>query len=687
MKRRSIMFSIILFVVIISSVIMISQTFIGTRQALSVLDKGIRKNLQIDVEKGAMEIENNLSYIENLASIISKNYQAMEKYDENVILSNIGEYIKDNPLIYGSGLWLEPFVMGSDKKYYGPYVYFDGGKRIITWEYGDEEYDYFTYDWYKDGINYSEDVHWTEPYLDEVSGVIMQTITGKIKKDGKTIGVSTVDIGINSLDEYVKNIKVGKNGYAFLITEEGFYLGTPFEEKNLKVKITDDESMSFGNEIMNSSKSQVINTDITGENSFISFAAVGKTGMKLVLVMPVSEVMQETNSFTLISIIVVIVALTVLIIALYIIIKKVIVIPVRKLTDVSIKIANGDLRKDENYTAQETEEGNNNEIFILGNSLLRMQDSLFHTFESISAASEKINKSSIDLASIAEEQSASAEELNAQSETVESNVENTSATIREVNSGVEEVATSAQNVSSISQILSVQSNGTTTAAQDGKRLLVDITESIVDASKQAKYTQKLVNELSGNAKNVEEIVDTISSIAEQTNLLALNAAIEAARAGEAGKGFAVVADEIRKLAEESKSSTGNIANILKEIQSGAEGVNSATVKTVEIVNKVSEQGEKIAYQFNTILNNVEEISSMVSDMSGTAEEQSASSEEMASAMDQASGAISNISEEMKQMNSAVESQVQGAEQVNRSAEELKLLSEKLEELLMRFRLK
>ncbi|MFN3329169.1 MAG: methyl-accepting chemotaxis protein, partial [Fervidobacterium pennivorans] len=178
----------------------------------------------------------------------------------------------------------------------------------------------------------------------------------------------------------------------------------------------------------------------------------------------------------------------------------------------------------------------------------------------------------------------------------------------------------------------------------------------------------------------------INSIAEQTNLLALNAAIEAARAGEAGRGFAVVADEIRKLAEESKQATENIANILRGIVDNSMKASDATKETVEIVNKAYNESDLVKSQFEQILQSIVRMSQMTENLAASAQEQSAAAEEMSSAMDSASKSMVSVVEQMNEVTMAIKQQADAISNVARTAENLDAVAEKLVETVRRFKI-
>lgn len=326
------------------------------------------------------------------------------------------------------------------------------------------------------------------------------------------------------------------------------------------------------------------------------------------------------------------------------------------------------------------------EIGTMTNMLEKMQENLKSMIVSLASQTKKIEENSTNLAAISQEQFASAEELYDQSRNIESHTQNTAASVEEVTSGIEEVAASAQDVSTLSMELAEQVNEAEKVVNKGKEEIKTQQDMILIVNEQNNKAVQLVTNVSDKADNVQEIVNTISSIAEQTNLLALNAAIEAARAGEAGKGFAVVADEIRKLAEESQTASGNIEKILKTINISSVKANEAVQKTTGLFRDFKDISGNLVSEFNQISENMGNITQRVESLTGAAQEQSASSEEMSSSMDVSAKSIAEISDQLEVMTGAVEQQESSSKLVSNSAQELSMLVEVLENEIGRFRL-
>jgi methyl-accepting chemotaxis protein len=286
-------------------------------------------------------------------------------------------------------------------------------------------------------------------------------------------------------------------------------------------------------------------------------------------------------------------------------------------------------------------------------------------------------------------------------------VQTTSATATRMAAGVEEVASNANQVASASQQTKV-------AAEHGGQAVRETTAAMAEIQLVVGQAASKVRELGTLGQKIGAVVETIDDIAEQTNLLALNAAIEAARAGEHGKGFAVVADEVRKLAERSGRETKQIAELIAQVQTGtkeavaamdsgaakvelgsqkADQAGQALQEILEAVQATVRQVGEIASSSQEMARGARSVTDAMHSISAVVEQSTASTEEMSAQANQVTNSIQSIAAVSEQQSAATE-QVSASteqmsaqvEQMSAQAQELAATAEQLKSLVARFKL-
>ncbi|MFS1517082.1 methyl-accepting chemotaxis protein [Bacillus sp. SM2101] len=306
------------------------------------------------------------------------------------------------------------------------------------------------------------------------------------------------------------------------------------------------------------------------------------------------------------------------------------------------RLAEGDLtsRLDENRT------GSLKPIAI---SINEMSDEWHQLITKVYDVSIQVSERSQELSSSTEMNNRATEQIALALQGVASGTDNqlsktasTSQFMSDISSGINQVASSIQSVARLTETTNKQANLGTEAVTKTAAQMTQIQQ-------QAAFASEIVNKFGEKSKAIGKIVTLITEIAEQTNLLALNAAIEAARAGEHGKGFAVVADEVRKLAEQSGSATEDIRKLIEEIQFEADkAVQSMIEGKTDVTNGLSLINQT-GQAFNEIAKMIEEIATQSTEVSTTVEHVNASannivvaSEEIVNIAEQSSANTQNV---------------------------------------------
>lgn len=315
------------------------------------------------------------------------------------------------------------------------------------------------------------------------------------------------------------------------------------------------------------------------------------------------------------------------------------------------RIAGGDLTQPIVSTSSD-------EAGLLLDALSNMQDGLKSTIQQIASASDQ-------LASAAEELSAVTNESTRGLTRQNDEIQQAATAVNQMTAAVEEVARNAVSTSEASKTA-------TEDAVDGRGQVDHTVKGITTMVHEITESTEAVSELAGHVREISKVLDVIRSIAEQTNLLALNAAIEAARAGEQGRGFAVVADEVRALAHRTQASTVEIEGMISTVQSGADGAVAAMGKSLSLATHTQEQALRAGSALEKITQGVATINERNLVIASASEEQA----QVAREVDRNLLNIQDLSTQS----------AAGADQTNASSQELSRLATSFNGMVAKFKL-
>ena len=502
--------------------------------------------------------------------------------------------------------------------------------------------------WYK-GAENSSTPTLTEPYIDAATGQLIISMATASKKAGQSVGVVGGDLSLQTLIATLSARDFDGMGYAFLVSADGKILVHP--DKALVMKSLSEaypkDTPRIGNGF-----SEV---DVDGKTRIVSFTPIkGLPSVNWYIGLSVDKekAYSMLSEFRTSAVVATIIAVAI-IIALLGMLIRILIQPLHVMTRAMADIADGEGDLTKRLTIQ-----NNDEFGTLGTAFNRFVERIHGSIREVSSATGQVNEVALRVVAASNSSMFNSDQQASRTSSV-------AAAINQLGAAAQEIARNAAQASS-------QASDARSLAEDGQQVVDRSIVAMNQLSSMLSASSTNIESLNSKTVNIGQILEVITSISQQTNLLALNAAIEAARAGEAGRGFAVVADEVRNLAHRTQESAQQVQTMIEELQVGAR----ESVSTMSDSQRHSQDSVEIANlageRLNSVTLRIGEIDGMNQSVATATEEQTA--------------VVESINVDITEINTLNQEGVENLQATLRACADLEQQAARLKQLVGSFRI-